>query len=271
MFPPPALRGKRERVLPPVRPNVGIELAYRRRFDALLTEMHRSLTYWLRAVYRANPPKMAADDSPAMELRGTFRRLARRWTRRFDDLAGDLGRYFATTTAERSTAALQSMLRRGGLSVLFRTTRAVNDITMASVGENVALIKSIGQQYLSSVEQLVMRSVQEGRALDDLAEALEHQFGVTRRRAALISRDQNNKLTAVVQRARQQELGITTAIWIHSGGGKHPRPSHVKAGRDRTRFKVAEGWWDPAIKRFIWPGTEINCRCVSRPVIEGFK
>ena len=69
---------------------------------------------------------------------------------------------------------------------------------------------------------------------------------------------------------RQAELGITEAIWVHSGAGKHPRPTHVKAGRDQVRYDITKGWYDPDAKQWIWPGTLVNCRCVSKPVIKGF-
>ncbi len=263
----------RAKTLNPVRPSAAIEAAYRKRLDALLDEMHRSLVYWLTAHYRANEPeiaKLAQDDSPAVNLRNAFRRLARRWTRRFDDLSDDLARYFAQQTAQRSTAALQSMLKRGGMSVRFRTSRAVNDAVQASIAENVGLIRSIAQQHLTAVEGHVMRSVQMGRDLGTLSTALQDQFGVTKRRAALIARDQNNKMTAVITRTRQLEAGIQEAIWVHSHGGKVPRPSHVRAGRDKVRYDVATGWFDPDEEKFIFPGELINCRCVSRPVVLGF-
>lgn len=264
----------RQRTIDPVRPSAAIELAYQRRLDALLEEMHASLVYWLRAAYRANQPeiaKLAQDDSPAANLRTAFRRLAARWTRRFDDLSGDLAKYFAQQTAQRSTAALRTMLKKGGMSVRFRPmSRPVNDIVQASVAENVGLIKSIAQQHLAAVEGHVMRSVIHGRDLATLTTALQDQFGVTRRRAAFIARDQSNKATAAVVRARQLEVGIQEAVWLHSGGGKVPRPSHVRAGRERVRFDVAQGWWDPDEKKFIHPGELINCRCVSRSVVPGF-
>jgi uncharacterized protein with gpF-like domain len=279
--PPLALRTRRERLLPPVRPSYALEMAYRRRLDALITEMHRSLVYWLGAAYKQNKPEiaqdipfytdaLAMDDSPAATLRTVFRRLARRWQRRFDDLAGDLARYFATQTAQRSAAALQAMLKKGGMSVRFKMTRPVNDVVMAQVGENVALIRSIAQEHLAAVEGHVMRSVQTGRDLGTLAAALEHQYGVTKKRAALIARDQSNKATANIVRARQMELGIDRAQWVHSHAGKEPRPSHVKAGRDRIQYFVKDGWWDPDEGKFIHPGELVNCRCVSRSIVEGF-
>ncbi len=266
---PRSMRDNRPKILAPVHPNVGIEAAYRRKLDRLIDEMHRSLSYWLLAAYRANPPEMAQDDSPAISIRRVLSRLSYRWRRRFDTAADELARYFATQAAQRSTASLAATLRKGGFSVRFKTTRAVNDVLQAAVAENVALIKSIAQQHLTAVEGHVMRSVQSGRDLKSLSDALQQQFGVTKRRAALIARDQNNKATAVIQRVRQQEVGITEAIWLHSGGGREPRPTHVKAGREHTRYKIVDGWFDPHEQKYIWPGELINCRCVARPVIAG--
>lgn len=229
--------------------------------------MANSVIYWLRATYRANPPEMAQDASPARDLSATMSWLRRLWTRRFTTLSQRLAAYFTQQVSQRSDLALKSSLKRGGMSVEFKMTAAMNDVLQATVAENVALIKSIPTQYLTQVEGAVMRSVQAGRDLASLSEALQHQHGVTKRRAALISRDQNNKATAVLTRARYIELGIDRARWLHSAGGKEPRPSHVKASRDRVTFLVSEGWFDPHEQRHIQPGELINCKCVAVPVL----
>ena len=44
----------------------------------------------------------------------------------------------------------------------------------------------------------------------------------------------------------------------------------IKAGREKVRYKISPGWYDPAVKRFIRPGEEPGCRCVGKPVIKGF-
>lgn len=258
--------------LRPVRPNVGIEAAYRRRLLEAVRAMHDDLLTELRAAYAENKPEMAQDRSPAKELQEIIGRLAWRWRQRFAELAPELARHFAKSAADRSDRALAASLKKAGFTVQFRMTRAVNDIVQAQVAANVALIKSIGAQHLTDVEGIVMRSVQQGRDLGGLTKDLQEQYGVTRRRAAFIASDQNSKATAVVTRSRYVELGITQAIWIHSAGGKHPRPTHVKAGRDQVRYSVLDGWPDPALggKR-IWPGTEFSCRCVSRPILPGLE
>jgi len=114
-----------------------------------------------------------------------------------------------------------------------------------------------------------MRSVAAGGDLHQLVGDLQREYGVTRRRAELIARDQNNKASAVMTRIRQQEVGIDEAIWVHAGAAKHPRPSHVKAGKDRLRYKISEGALIDG--EYIWPGEKINCGCIGRPVVEGFE
>jgi SPP1 gp7 family putative phage head morphogenesis protein len=211
---------------------------------------------------------IAQDELSSSALRDAMRKLSRRWLKRFDTMADQLADYFATAVSTRTDAQLKRILKDGGFSVEFKMSMAQRDVLNATIAENVSLIKSIPRQYLTSVEGIVSRSVQTGRDMKALSDDLQKAFGVTKRRAAIISRDQSNKATAMLTRARHLELGITENVWVHSAGGKHPRPTHVRAGQDGVKFDVATGWKDPATGKYIWPGTEINCRCIGRPVIK---
>lgn len=260
-----------ETVLRPIHPNAGIEAEYRRRLDALIREMAASVEYWLTSTYRQNTPRIIAEDeTPADALRRSMKDLSKRWLKRFDEMSTKLAEHFTQSVEKRSTAAMKKIMKDGGWTVFFQITPAMRDVIDATVHENVALIKSIPQQYLSQVEGIVMRGVQNGRDLGVVSKELQERLGVTRRRAALISRDQNNKATASLSRARQLELGLDEAVWVHSGGGREPRPTHLKAGREQTRYKISEGWYDTAVGHKIQPGELINCKCVGRPVIKGF-
>ena len=256
------------KVLRPVRPNAGVEVAFRRRLVDEIEAMAASVKYWLEAAYKAHPPKMAQDAVPANELRDALAKLSRQWLYRFDELSDWLADYFAKDIIERSDAALTRALRQAGFTVKFTMTQGMRDILRATVHENVNLIRSIPQQYLTQVEGIVMRSVQTGRDLSQLSGDLQARLGVTKARAALIARDQNNKATSALTRARQKELGVTYAIWMHSHAGKKPRPTHVRM--DGKRYDISKGLYDSAEGRNVFPGELINCRCVSRPVIEGF-
>lgn len=261
---------KRDRVLRPIHPNSGIQAMYRQRLGRLIDDMSRSYEHWLRAQYRAKPPVMAQDASPAVELQREISKLGVQWQKRFAYVAPRLARWFATAVERRSMRSLKAILKEGGLAVDFVMTKGMRDVFAATVAENVSLIKSIGSQYHTEVEGLVMRSAAAGGDLSFLTKELKHRYGITERRAKLIARDQNSKVTAVFTRVRQQEVGITEAVWLHSGGGNHPRPTHV--ANSGNRYNIAEGWHDPdpKVNRRIWPGTLIMCRCVSRPVVKGF-
>ncbi|ELV4297825.1 phage head morphogenesis protein, partial [Salmonella enterica] len=93
------------------------------------------------------------------------------------------------------------------------------------------------------------------------------RYGITRRRAALIARDQNNKATSVMQSARQRSVGITEGIWRHSRAGKTWRPSHVKA--NGKRFDLRKGMFLDG--KWVLPGEEINCKCGWEAVISGLE
>ena len=250
-----------------IHPNKGVEAAYRRALDKLVREMSRSVEYWVEAAYKANPPHMevAQDALPSNILARKIAELAKRWIKKFDDMAEKIATRFVESGRKSDDAAFMSALKDAGWTVKFTMTAPMRDAMNATVKENVSLIKSIPQQYFTDVEGIVMRGFTKGRDLKDISDDLQKRYGVTKRRAALIARDQCNKLTATTTRARRVELGLFEAEWVHSGGGKEPRPSHVKAGRDKLRFDVRKGAYIDG--EHILPGEKINCRCSSRTIL----
>jgi SPP1 gp7 family putative phage head morphogenesis protein len=312
--------GKNDKVLGSVRPCCGTEAEYRRRLRLLIDDLHASVTYWIRAAWRANepelldsieempegrlaadrlsavprrrpestggalsvsevrhalrgtaedlPPGLALDAIPAAALQAAIRRLTRRWQRNFNAAAEDLADWFGQSVGKRSDRVLAAHLKKAGITVKFKLSRAQRDVLRATIEQNVSLIRSIPQKYLHDVEGMVMRSVQTGRDLGQLAKALERTYKTTRKRAALIARDQSNKATSALNRSRLIELGISEAIWIHSHAGRVPRPTHLRM--HGKKFDVSKGMWDPAEEDFIQPGDLINCRCTSRAVVPGF-
>jgi uncharacterized protein with gpF-like domain len=266
----PATKPRRQRSRAGSRPNAALEALYRKRLERLVTEMAESVLYWTKAAYRANPPIMAMDRTPADYLRAAFAKLRKRWEDRFDAAAGKLARWFAQSAATRSDAVLKRILKDGGLSVRFTPTKAMRDVMEGTVQANVALIKSIPEKYLTQVEGIVFRSVQTGRDLHQLSNDLRHEFGVTKRRAATIALSQNNMATSAMTRARQMELSLQ-AVWIHSHAGKTPRKTHL--ANDGQPYSPELGWFDPdpKVRKRIWPGQLPGCRCFSRTLIPGFK
>ena len=250
--------------------NRGLEAKYRKALQRMIAEMHGSVEYWLTAAYRKDPPRMAAlveqaqdAAAPSAKMKKILDELARRWTKRFEDYAPKLAEAYLQGMFKASDSAFRQALKEAGWTVEFKMTPAVRDAFNASLEENVGLIRSIPEKYLQQVEGTVMRSYSAGRDLSTMVKELKQLYPAASHRAELIARDQSNKANAVVNRARQMELGITEAIWMHSHAGKNPRPDHVAA--NGKRYNIAEGC--KISGEFIQPGEEINCRCTSRAVL----
>lgn len=252
-----------------VTANRGVEAKYRKALQRLIAEMHASVEYWLTAAYRKDPPRMAAlveqaqDASPSAKIKKVLDELARRWTKRFDDYAPKLAEAYLKGMFKASDSAFRQALKEAGWSVEFKMTPAVRDAFNASLEENVGLIRSIPEKYLQQVEGTVMRSYSAGRDLATMVKELKQLYPAASHRAELIARDQSNKANAVVNRARQMELGIVSGKWMHSHAGKNPRLSHVAA--NGKEFKIAEGCLIDG--EMILPGELINCRCTWRPIL----
>jgi SPP1 gp7 family putative phage head morphogenesis protein len=126
--------------------------------------------------------------------------------------------------------------------------------------QNSQLITSLADQELERVASIIERSLQQGSSIKNITDQIQKSFGINRRRATLIARDQTTKLNSNLTRLRQQEVGVEEYVW-QTAGDERVRPSH-KANDGKT-FR-----WDKPPKTGH-PSFEINCRCVALPVLEG--
>ena len=256
-----------------IHASAAVHAWYFAELDKLVTEMHDSVTRAVLAAYGTIAPpglaKDAAPRNPSLLIRAALRKWGGLWIKKFDKLSLDLGQKFAKRSFGITQTQLRAALKDAGFTVKFAPTPASAAAYQAVVAEQVNLISSIPEHYLKDVESKVWGSVMRGGDMHALSVDLRKTYGITRDRAALIARDQNNKAKAVIERTRRQELGITHAIWQHSAGGKVPRATHV--AMSGKAYPLSQGMYDSAEGRYVLPGELINCRCTSRAVVPAFE
>jgi SPP1 gp7 family putative phage head morphogenesis protein len=254
-----------------VHSNVGVSAWYRQQLDGLLQEAHADLSARIQLAFLETPPlavfgeDAARRRSPTTNIRRALRKWGIDWEARFDKMSADIAKRFASRAFTATEASVAAAFKQAGWTVEFKPTAAVKEAYAAVIQENVGLIKSIPRKYLTDVQSNVWQSVMRGSDMATLAKQLQKNYHVTARRAAFIARDQNSKARAVAENVRRKELGIQRALWQHSRAGAEPRESHLKM--DGKPFDIDKGMWDSAVQRWVWPGTEINCRCSSRSII----
>lgn len=129
--------------------------------------------------------------------------------------------------------------------------------------ENVALIRTIPEQYLDRVYDTVSEGWVQGLRWESLVEQIQEDGNITERRAKLIARDQTSKMNAAFNQERQQQVGIERYEWSTSAD-ERVRPSHVE-----MEGKTCD-WDNPPVvdEEQVHPGEAINCRCVAIPVVD---
>jgi SPP1 gp7 family putative phage head morphogenesis protein len=263
------------RTIRAVHPNAGTEAWYTDQLAQLLQAAHLDLQLTLSLAWNQTPPLAAKDRalaldatrSPTVNLRNTLATWGRKWSARFDRMSVKIAHGFARRNFQMTENSMRDALKTAGFTVKFAPTRGMREAYRAVLAENVGLIKSIQSQYLTAVQSHVWQSVQRGSDMATLSRKLQDEYGVSNRRAALISRDQNAKAKATIENTRRDELGIRQAIWQHSSAGKEPRPSHI--AMHGQVFNIREGLYDDDEGEWVLPGQLINCRCTSRAVIPG--
>ncbi len=141
----------------------------------------------------------------------------------------------------------------------FTIAEIVNDqylqpVLDAKIAENVSLIKTIPEQYFGRVEQTVYRNMTNGLK-DTLFQTLMNDYGITKRRAKTIARDQTSKTNAAITEARAQNMGVESYVWETS---KDERVRETHRRNDGKTFKFN----DPPSATGN-PSDDVNCRCVA--------
>lgn len=135
---------------------------------------------------------------------------------------------------------------------------------------NVGLIKSIPEEFLTELKDIVYQNYISGRTTTDIAKQIQEQYGVCKSRSRLIARDQIAKLNAQVTKHQQKSAGCNKYKWRTAGDSK-VRDKHMEL--DYVISKKLFSWDNPPIVdektgRRAHPGEDYQCRCVAIPVFD---
>lgn len=129
---------------------------------------------------------------------------------------------------------------------------------------NVMLIRTVAEQNLGEVHELVTTAASRGVRVEALRAEIMDRLGVARSRADLIARDQILKQNAQLSETRMQRLGITKYRWSTSHDSR-VRPAHAHLDGNTYEFANPPDVGDGRREN---PGGDFQCRCVAIPVFD---
>lgn len=142
---------------------------------------------------------------------------------------------------------------------LLISSQEIEDELRAILAENLRLIRSVSDEARDRISGSIWRGFLARTPRRDVAKEINHALLLGRARSFRIAVDQTTKLSASLDRARQEEAGFTSFRWRHSGK-LHFRPWHK--ARNGKIYK-----WASKVARTDPPGHAPFCGCKAQAVL----
>jgi len=246
--------------LNPVKNPKGPEVKYRKYLQGIIKRLKNDIKDQIIPLLKRLQPEYV-NDAYAKTLEQAFERLRRNYedinrnaqvvaSSFTEDMNGANKQRFYKAMENAVGVDLNNIVQGEGLeNILYATTR-----------ENVALIKTIPEEYFKKIEGAVFRGTTQGRTASSMIQQIQEIGKVTENRARVIARDQSSKLNSALNQQRSQNLGVEEYVW-RTAGDERVRDSHKSKNGKVFR-------WDDPPKDTGHPGQDIQCRCVAQAIIK---
>ena len=141
------------------------------------------------------------------------------------------------------------------------------------MSENVQMIKSIPNETLGEMREIILDGFKKGKTATDISKELQKSYGITKRKAQSLARDQIATLNAEISELQQRDAGCTKYKWSTSKD-RRVRDCHRELdGKIFSWDNPPEMWYETKAGRVYTgrrchPGQDFLCRCCAIPVFD---
>lgn len=142
------------------------------------------------------------------------------------------------------------------------------DILRKAYHENMDLyVKEWQDEAVQRMRNKVDETVRAGYRADTMSDILQSEYGISKRKADFLARQETSLLVSKYHREKAQAIGSKEYIWSTSADMR-VRDRH-KDLNGRTFSWDSPPIVDSATGRTGHPGEDFQCRCVARPILAG--
>lgn len=261
------------------KPLKGQGLAYFRQLNRLVIELKRAVKEQVLSVLKARKSEFVSDGI-GIDIITILAQMKQRYSQ---ENVGIRANNIAVPAVNQVVGSNQRKFEKlvsntVGVDIAgILTGEGLTDFVETQVVKNSTLITNMTSEYLKEVETVIINGVNSGLRYEEIAKQIQARTGSAgsklTNKARLIARNEVANINSQLTKRRSEDLGIKEFIWSTSDdervrgdpGGLYPdaKPSHFRL--DGKRFSWKDG--AKTINGSIWPGSEINCRCVAINVI----
>ena len=261
---------KSDDVRPVVAPKY-IAIFYNKQLQNLVKKVRGDINNIIMPQVKSLEPQyvVSYDESPSENINKQFQALLAKYSSpNFLKIYTDLSTAYITQINNNNQDKFNKQMKDFGLNI-YGESSFLQSYLSDSIATNVKLIKSIPQQYLSNVENMINNNMRAGLRSSYMTKQLVDQFGITKRRAIFIARDQTNKTNGLMNQKRQVSSGFNYFRWLTAGDNR-VRCRHQEIANKITTYGKGIYRWDnlPLSDKGvpIAPGQDYGCRCTATPV-----
>ena len=255
----------------PVLPPVSIGKFYNRQLQNLIKKVREDINLVIMPKVKSLEPQyvISYDESPSVSINKQFQSLLDKYSSpNFVKIYTDLSKTYVTKIDNKNQDKFNQQMKGFGLNI-YGESAFLQSYLADSIAANVKLISTIPQQYLNNVESMIDTNMRAGLRSSQMTKQLTDQFGVTKRRAVFIARDQTNKTNGLMNQKRQISSGFNYFQWLTSKDS-NVRCRHKEIADKVTAYGKGIYSWDnlPLSDKGspIAPGQDYGCRCTASPV-----
>lgn len=193
------------------------------------------------------------------------------------DFAKNLSQSFMSRITRNNERSMKSNLSKSGIDISGQLdAEGLQQLIDVKISENVALIKSIKNDYIEQIGASLRENIMNGQLSTTLITEIKEKGNVSKSRAKFIARDQTAKTNAAITQVRAEALGGKTYRWSGSMDERERHSHRVLEGmlckfNDHTVYSDDDGkTWKSRQRLGAYiglVGTDYNCRCVALPII----
>lgn len=142
------------------------------------------------------------------------------------------------------------------------------------VDENILKIKSVPNETLGSMREIILTGFKKGQTIRDISKAIQDAYNVSKHKAQMLARDQVSTLNSQISKLQQQDAGCTKYRWSTSKDSRVRDCHRELDGKTFSWDDPPEMWYETKSAgrvytgRHCHPGEDYCCRCVAIPVFD---